>query len=477
MRLSGRKSITFRLTLLFASASTVVLLLLGFLIGRSVEEHFEEQDMEVLSGKLELARHALEKVRSEKDLDSLPQQLDDSLIGHHALEVLVVGPDGRILFSTNGADFPQALLDRQILGVPTRPTVWKSKQGKPFRGLAARTQTGISGIPPAVVAVATDITHHEHFMSSFRTTLWSVVVLAALLTAGLGWIAARRGLAPLQAIKREAARITANRLSARLSTDSIPPELADLAETLNEMLARLESSFQRLSDFSSDLAHELRTPVSNLLTQTQVTLSKARTEDEYRDILASNVEEFERLSRMIADMLFLAKSENDLTIPNREPVDLAVEAEGLLEYYGLLADEKHIELGCIGSGTVWGDRLMIRRAISNLVSNAVRHTPHGGRITVRIDDSDQGVVKLVVENTGDTIPEEHMERLFDRFYRVDASRQYLGEGAGLGLAITRSIARAHDGDISGRSDHGITAFELLLPFGPPKSGELAEGVK
>jgi two-component system heavy metal sensor histidine kinase CusS len=369
------------------------------------------------------------------------------------------------------------LLDRQILGIPARPTVWKSKQGKPFRGLAARTQTGISGIPPAVVAVATDISHHEHFMSSFRITLWSVVILAALLTGVLGWAAVRRGLAPLQAIKREAAGITANRLSARLPTDSIPTELADLTETLNQMLARLENSFQRLSDFSSDLAHELRTPVSNLLTQTQVTLSKARTGEEYHDVLASNVEEFERLSRMIADMLFLAKSENDLIVPNREPVDLAVEAEGLLEYYGVLADEKHIELGCLGSGVVWGDRLMIRRAISNLISNAVRHTPHGGRVAVRIDDSDRKVAKLVVENTGDTIPAEHMERLFDRFYRVDTSRQYLGEGAGLGLAITRSIARAHGGEILGRSSHGITAFELTVPFGPPKSAEQANGMK
>jgi two-component system heavy metal sensor histidine kinase CusS len=328
-----------------------------------------------------------------------------------------------------------------------------------------------------VVAVATDITHHEHFMSSFRTTLWSVVILAAILTGFLGWIAVRRGLAPLQAIKREAASITAHRLDSRLATDSIPTELADLAETLNEMLARLEGSFRRLSDFSSDLAHELRTPVSNLLTQTQVTLSKARTSDEYRDVLASNVEEFERLSRMIADMLFLAKSENDLIIPNRESVDLALEVEGLLEYYGVLADEKHVELGYVGSGVVWGDRLMIRRAISNLLSNAVRHAPHGGRVAVRIDDSDQRVAKLVVENTGDTIPAEHMERLFDRFYRVDTSRQYLGEGAGLGLAITRSIARAHNGEIQGRSGDGITAFELTLPFGPPKSAEQANGVK
>lgn len=223
MRLSGQKSITFRLTLLFASASTVVLLLLGFLISRSIEKHFEEQDMEVLSGKLELARHALEKVHTKKDLDSLPQQLEDSLVGHHALEVLVVAPDGRTLFATTGADFPQALLDRQVLGVPARPTVWKSKQGKPFRGLAVRTRTGIDGIPPAVVAVATDISHHEHFMSSFRMTLWSVVILAAILTGFLGWIAVRRGLAPLQAIKRKAADIGVRRKRHRMGRSPDDP--------------------------------------------------------------------------------------------------------------------------------------------------------------------------------------------------------------------------------------------------------------
>jgi two-component system heavy metal sensor histidine kinase CusS len=444
---------------------------------RSVEEHFEEQDMEVLSGKLELARHALEKVHTKKDLDSLPQQLEDSLVGHHALEVLVVAPDGRTLFATTGADFPQALLDRQILGVPARQQSGNQSRVTTFPRTCRSDANGHQWH-----STGCGCRGNRYFPSR---ALHEFIPNHPMVRGGpgsspdgvLGWIAVRRGLAPLQAIKREAAGITAHRLNARLPTDSIPTELADLAETLNEMFARLESSFQRLSDFSSDLAHELRTPVSNLLTQTQVTLSKARTADEYRDVLASNVEEFERLSRMIADMLFLAKSENDLIIPNREPVDLALEVEGLLEYYGVLAEEKQITLGCTGSGVVWGDRLMIRRAISNLLSNAVRHTPDGGRVTVRMDDSDQRVAKLVVENTGDTIPAEHMGRLFDRFYRVDTSRQYLGEGAGLGLAITRSIARAHDGEILGRSDHGITAFELILPFGPPKSGELADGVK
>lgn len=463
MRLSGRKSMTVRLTMLFALSSTVVLLLLGYLIAGSLERHFEEQDMEVLTGKLKLAQHALEKVRSTVDLDVLRQHLDDSLVGHHGLELVVVAPAGQILFATSGAQFPQSLLNSRVRVDSARPTVWTTEDNRPLRGVSALARTGIKDAQPGIVAVATDISHHEHFMSSFRMTLWSFVVLAALLTGFLGWLAVRRGLAPLQAIRQEAAGITAHRLHSRLSADAVPVELADLVEALNEMLARLEDSFRRLSDFSSDIARELRTPVTNLLTQTQVTLSKARTSNEYCDVLASNAEEFERLARMIADMLFLAKSDNDLVIPNKEPLNLIDEVKGLFEFYEALAEEKSIVLTCSGSGFVSGDRLMLRRAISNLLSNALRHTPAGGRIVVRVDDTGDSVVKLSVENAGETIPLEHLPRLFDRFYRVDSSRQRLSEGSGLGLSITRSILRAHGGDAFIRSEGGMTVFELKIP--------------
>jgi two-component system heavy metal sensor histidine kinase CusS len=466
VRLSGGTSLTFRLTLLFASASSVVLLLLGFLIGASVEQHFEDQDLAVLSGKLKLTRNALEKIHSQSALDSLAQQLDDSLVGHQGLALVVVAPDGQTIFATNGAEFPQALLDRHGAGDGLQPMIWRAKDGLPFRGISTLARTGIDGAPSALVAVATDISHHQHFMNSFRVTLWSFVMLAALITGFLGWIAARRGLAPLQAIKRKAADITAHHLDARLPVDSVPLELLDLVETLNEMLTRLENSFRQLSDFSSDLAHELRTPVSNLLTQTQVTLAKDRSSYDYREVLASNVEEFERLSRMISDMLFLAKAENNQIIPHREQVDLLDEVNGLFAFYEALADEKAIVMTCSGSGIVSGDRLMLRRAISNLLSNALRHTPSGGRITVHLDDSGDSLVKLSVANSGQPIPAEHLPRLFDRFFRVDCSRQHYGEGVGLGLAITRSIMRTHGGETSVRSDQESTVFELIIHASP-----------
>ncbi len=459
MRLIGGQSITFRLTLLFAAVSTTVLLLLGLLVGALLDRHFEDLDMELLTGKLALVQHALETVGSERDLSVLRQHLDDALVGHQGLIVGIFAPDGRRLFVSGESGFPASLLAADQPKT-ARPALWTDAQGRHFRGTSAAMSTGITDVPQAIVAVATDMSNHTHFMTSFHMTLWTVMALAALVSGLLGWAATRRGLAPLREIRQEAAEITANRLDHRLSVAAIPVELAEVAETLNAMLARLEASFQRLSDFSSDLAHELRTPVSNLLTQTQVILSKPRTPDEYREVLASNAEEFERLARMLSDMLFLAQSDYLLIVPNRETLSLRDEVHSVVEFYEALAEEKNIRLSLTGEGHIAADRLMLRRAINNLLSNAVRHTPPGGRISVCIEDTGESAMLLSVENTGDTIAAEHLPRLFDRFYRVETSRHRASDGAGLGLAITQSIMRAHGGEASVHAENGLTRFDL-----------------
>ncbi len=458
-----RKSITLRLTLLFVAISSAIFLLLGVLIGNSVERHFEVQDTEILTGKLDLARHELRKVRSEQELLATLRQLDDALVGHQGLAVVVIVPGSQIQYTTKGAGFPPSAINPAIPPDSAQPIRWISPQNTPYRGLATTITTEIDKESPLFVVAAIDISYHEHFMRSFRRALWSFVILAAALTGFLGWIAVRRVLAPLKAMRQQAERITAQRLSARLAVDAVPVELEALAETFNAMLTRLEDSFRRLTDFSSDLAHEFRTPISNLLTQSQVTLSMPRSTDEYRDILASNIEEYERLSRMIADMLFLAKADEGQIVPSRQQFSLNHMVEELVEFYHLVADDKGVELTHTGTATMTGDPLMIRRAISNLLSNAIRHTPSGGCIAIRIVQTDSSLVTLTIENTGATIPPQHLPRLFDRFYRADASRHRLSDGAGLGLAITQSILRAHGGSISVRSENGITAFELLVP--------------
>ena len=460
MMLRREKSLTARLTLLFAVVSSSVLLILGLVIAELVERHFEDMDLELLAGKLELIQHAVLVARPEGNFDGLPAQLEAALVGHHGLAVGVWGPDDKQLFLSDGAEFPENNLpptEGRVL-----PKTWKGPDERHFRGISGQAPTGVEGERPARVLLSTSLSHHDHFMHSFRLTMWAVVSLAALLTGFLGWLAARRGLAPLRNIAHRASDITANSLDQRIETGEIPVELAEVVTTLNDMLGRLKKSFDRLSDFSSDIAHELRTPVSNLLTQTQVMLAKARSIGEYQDVLASNAEELERLSRTIADMLFLAKADNHLLVPTQEPIDLKAEISGMLEFYEPLIDEKHLQLTLHGNAEVDGDRLMLRRAVGNLLSNAIRHTPEHGFINIALEIEDEKV-RVRIENSGETIPSEHLPRLFDRFYRVDSSRQRAGEGSGLGLAITKSIALAHNGSVSVCSMDGVTSFSLGLP--------------
>ena len=461
------KSITSRLTLFFFFFSTLILLVVFLLVGSLVESHFEEQDLMELHGKLELVRHALAKVKTSSELTNVPQIPSDALIGHPDLSVAILGPDQRILFTTPNAAFATFLLEKprskDLSGESeSSPVMWE-QEGKIYRGISAFAETGITGQSSTKVALAINIEHHQTFMKAFHNNLWKAITAGILLTIVLGWVAARRGLAPVRQMADVAKGISASHLSDRLSSNSVPPELANLAIAFNEMLTRLEGSFHRLSDFSSDLAHELRTPISNLMTQTQVALSKGRSAEEYREVLYSNLEEYERLARMIADMLFLAKADNGLIIPSSEIVDLAQEVRELFGFYEAIADEQGVSLILTGQGTVSGDRLMLRRAISNLLSNAIRHTPNGGSINVFIDHSNPEETNLAIENSGETIAMEHLSRLFDRFYRVDPSRHKTSDGAGLGLAITKSIIEAHRGNIQVFSSKGTTRFKITFP--------------
>lgn len=463
----ARASITLHLTLLFAAASAAVLIGVGVLVSERVEAHFEQQDLTELTGKLELVRHRLARVRAPVELDDAAATLSDALVGHHDLAVLVIAPDGRELIAAGNAGFPAALLARTRAGAPPKPLVWR-RDDQSYRGIVANAVTGIPGQPPATVALALDIEHHLTFMSAFHKSLALAIAGGIAITALLGWAAARRGLAPMRAMARVTQDISASRLGERLPLSAVPVELVELARALNDMLARLEASFQRLSDFSSDLAHELRTPISNLRTQTEVAVSKARSAEEYREVLYSNLEEYERLARMITDMLFLAQADHGLMVPRRERVDLALEVRALFAFYDAYAEERSVDLVLDGTGEIDGDSLMMRRALGNLLSNAIRHTARGGTVRVRIATALSGETGVSVENPGEAIPTEHLQRIFERFHRVDPSRQKTSDGVGLGLAITKSIVDAHGATIVASCVDGWTRFEIT--FRPGSAG-------
>lgn len=450
------RSLTGRLTLLFAGAAGSVLLALGWVLASAIEHHFLELDTAQLNARLAQTQQIVDKLAATAELDRLPGQLATSLAGHEDMALAVRTADGDILMASASL---------AALGpLPPQPDpVVRELAGHPYRILTRPLAPGLPGQPPLVASIALDLRHHEHFMAAFARTLWGFVALAALASGTLGWLAARRGLAPLRAMGRRAAAITAHKLDQRIDASQAPAELASFAHQLNAMLERLEDAFTRLSDFSSDLAHELRTPIGNLMTQTQVALSRPRDAEVYRDTLASNAEEFERLARMVDDMLLLAKAENGLGLARCETVDLYAEAVSLCEFYGILAEEKAIELHLSGRASVEGDRLMLRRAMANLITNALRHARPGS--TIRFALADEGrMASIALTNEGDTIAPERLPQLFTRFYRADPARQHRDDGgAGLGLAITRAIVLGHGGTVEARSLAGLTCFTLRLP--------------
>ncbi|MEN9473745.1 MAG: hypothetical protein RIS48_465 [Pseudomonadota bacterium] len=456
----GRLSLTTRLTLLYSLVSALLLLGMAGLTAVAVDRHFEVLDRDTLHDKIELIQDSVAKAGTATDLQ---RRLDDALQNHPGLFVRVDDAAGSVLYASAQFSFPAELI--QAHGVDAGPAFFTWLQGeREFRALSAAAPAHAGLRQDMRIWVALDTIHHAHFISALRAALWLYAGLAAGLSGMLGWWAARTGLAPLRAMKARAQAVTAHKLDQRMPAEAVPVEMADLAHSLNEMLERLQRDFQRLSEFSSDLAHELRTPISNLLTQTQVALAQPRDAAAYREILASNAEEFQRLARMVSDMLLLAKAEHGLLLPRTEPIDLADEVRALFDFYEALAEEKQIELRCSGTAVLSGDRLMLRRAISNLLSNALRHTPPRGCVEVVIE-SRPSAISLQVGNSGSTIAPELLPRLFDRFFRADKSRAHPDtEGAGLGLAITQAIVQAHGGQAAVTSAAGRTCFTLSFPL-------------
>ena len=448
-------SLTSRLTLFFTMVTAATVLALAYFVIVASERHFMDLDRMTLQDK----QHLIEAIfANAHSVEETQARLQESLSHHHGLHVVVKDASGQTVFNLKGVELPQST----FVAEPFTLQHWTDKE-RGFNGVFFQSTPAFTGASILSTFVAMDTVHHTQFMSDLSATLGLYALAATVVSGLLGWLAARQGLVPLRSMKARAISVSGQRLDQRMPVDAVPVEMADLANELNRMFDRLQKDFQRLSDFSSDLAHELRTPISNLLTQTQVALSVKRDAATYRDILASNAEEFQRLARMVSDMLFLAKTERGVDLPQTELFSAAHEAQALLEFYDILAAEKDVKMTLLGDGEILGDRLMFRRAVSNLLSNAIRHTDEHGEVSIEIIETPQATT-LKVENTGDEIDPKALPRLFDRFYRGHPARTHQdSDGAGLGLAITRAILEAHGGSATATSSKGKTSFSLTIP--------------
>lgn len=458
---STRLSVKLGITVTAMSAVLVVMMA-GFAFA-SISRQLDIQAQSVLTEKLAQVEHSLEEgSASVADIVLHPHNLRDQIIGHDNLTLTIMDTSiPRKLLLTLG------LNENAEIPIPMPPqgllVFRKIDTPEGYEKLMAYKLLRLESSQQILVMLTYDRKNDDTLLTAYVKSTLIALPLILLLVGGCAWWVVHRGLRPLQAFRQVAESISARDLSHRMKAQGLPEELSDLAHAVNFMLHRLDGDVRQLAQFSDDLAHELRSPMNNLMGTAQVTLSKERPPQEYKQVLESCTEELERLSRMVSQMLFLASVSQPSAPLTFSTVNLRTEANKVAELFAISAEEKRMSVDIYGEAMVLGDKLMIQRAISNLLSNAIRHGAPSSTLALNLSAC-RDEVSLAVSNTGEGIEQEHLPRLFDRFYRVHASRSRQQGGTGLGLAIVRSIMSLHEGRVTVESEPGrTTTFSLIFP--------------
>ena len=402
-------------------------------------------------------------LREEVELESAARQYERFYIR------LLDDRNTSLLMTPGMADqLDLAQLASQTQSHPGRTIQMKGRDGQAFRVTSVSAPVGSPAAQTDTLQIAIDVSQKEALLARYRFWFWAILVAAFVIFPLVGYKIARHGIRPVEEMATTARHISSTNLRERILAEGYPFELASLARTFNQMLDRLEESFERISRFSADIAHDLRTPVNNIRGEAEVALVRARGVGEYRDVIESCLEEAVRLSDLIGDLLFLARAESPLSHLRRERVNVGELLGGVREYYEASAADGEVSLTL--TTTVAGepviaelDRTLLQRAVGNLVSNALAHTPPGGAVVLGTN-VDFSTIRIEVSDTGVGIPAEALPRVFDRFFRVDSSRSQSSGGTGLGLAIVRSIALLHGGNVEISSQPGQgTRVTLHMP--------------
>lgn len=448
MKFQYKPSMRRKLVLMFLGTTLITHLIVGAVAQRTIESHFYDLGVNYISDKFS----AMDKDSGiTKASPNSVESFDNRLSKVWKLE------DNQITYQNSDLQLP---LDKANFFLTHKGDTY-SQQWKDNGNHYLATSFCLS--PRKTLVVGVNINHHIEFFKTINTMIFWFTLVVSLLAGLYSVMIVNNGLKPLKKFEEYLAQIRPGHLDIRIPTEKLPAELETLSEVQNSMLDRLDLGFQRLSDFSADIAHELRTPLTNMTTQTQVMLSHERDASEYRDILGSNLEELERITKTINDTLYLAQAENSLLYQNKEVLNLEKELSQLIEYHSIVSEDKEVTIALKGQGELYVDKHMFQRAINNLLSNAIRHSSDNSTIDVTVDQADETLI-ITVTNKGDTISKESLPFIFDRFYRGDCSRgSDCGAGSGLGLAITKSIIETYDGSITVQSVDGITSFEIRFP--------------
>ena len=468
------RTLAFRLTAGYALAGLILVILATASLYFVLVSELQKSTDLFLGDKLHVLRTMLRERPDDEDALREEVELETAARRYEQFYIRLLDERNIPLLTTPGMtdELDLSELARRTRGRPEVAIPMKGSHGRTFRVSTAMAPVGSPPTHTITIQIAIDVSQKEAFLARFRLGFWIIILGSSAIFPLVGYQIARQGIRPVEEMAATARRISSTHLKERIVTEGYPFELASLAATFNQMLDRLEDSFDRISKFSADIAHDLRTPVNNIRGEAEVALARARTVDEYRDALESSLEEAVRLSDLIGNLLFLARTESPLTHLRRERVDVAELLDGVQQYYEASAVEGGISLSTRpGDAPVIAqlDRTLMQRAVGNLVSNAVAHTPVGGSV-VMATSAASAMVRIEVSDTGIGIPPEALPRVCDRFFRVDPSRSQASGGTGLGLAIVQGIMQLHGGRVEIVSQPGKgTRVTLSIPASAPRS--------
>lgn len=459
------QSLAGKLAILYAATTFSVLLVASGLLYWSVLDHLYKEHRNLLTAKItELRTHFKtsaainQTLRELVDVEHHHSQVSHTSAIHpgipHHVYVRILDQQGDLLMKSGSMlpPFPSLAfptVDQKNQDAIAFSTV-KSNDDQMFLLGSAWATTQISGeSQKLLLQVKLALAQDETLLSEFQQTLAAVLLFGAIASGLAAFWVTRRGLRPLRKITQAIQNINAHQLNESVDSAQWPQEIALLAKAFDQMLTRLNRSFAQLSQFSADLAHELRTPVNNLMGASDVALSRKRSTEEYINILQSNMEEYSRIARMIDELLFLARAEDANTTVNRVNLKLENEFQAIIEFYECLGSEQQVNFEYQAKQTeLYADPNLLRRALSNLIANALRYTKPAGSIKLSAKYSSPHAVSITVSDTGTGIDAELLPHVFDRFFRADKSRNRDKQGSGLGLAIVKSIMELHGGKIS-----------------------------
>jgi two-component system heavy metal sensor histidine kinase CusS len=468
-----RETLTFRLAAGYALAGLAFIFLATASLYLVLLTQLEKSTSMFIDDKLNVVRTLLRDRPTDRDALTEEIELETSAREYQRFYIRLLDENHKLILATPGMA-EQLNLPLEALRHPKSAFEMTGTHGQAFRVATATAPVGHAGGSNDLIQIAVDVSQEKELLAGYQRWFCVIIAAACIFLPLTGYRIACQGIRPVEEMASTARRISSSNLRERIHNEGYPFELAALAATFNRMLDGLEESFERISRFSADIAHDLRTPVNNIRGEAEVALARVRTVGEYRDALGSCLEEAIRLSSLIGDLLFLARAESPLALLRRERTDVAQLLARVREYYEGSAADAGVSLTttCRSEPVIAAlDQSLIQRAVSNLVSNAVAHTPAGGSIVMNAKAS-LSALHIEVSDTGTGIPADALPRVFDRFFRVDASRSQLFGGTGLGLAIVQSIALLHGGDVHISSKQGEgTRVTLKLPVSLPKMTE------